>query len=287
MRRLPVLAVVREAYAFTFAHLGAIIALIWLPMALVTVLGFFAEQRIFAALQAAYAAHGAAVTAGPALLLFPGYIILAMLLYAAMMVAVAGLALGTRQPGRIPFHFGMAEWRLFRAWFGLTLFLLVPLVLFMLGASALVPADPSAMTAIQASRLSLLVLLLAGAMIFVGLRFTFLLPGQAAGEGAAERGLLTRAWTLSGGNFWRIFAVVVACVVPVYLCGGVLEAIVEIMLSPGRPAPGDFAAMVAHSRETLPLTKGFQFLLAPFIIGLMASASVYAGRELSRTDISA
>jgi hypothetical protein len=79
----------------------------------------------------------------------------------------------------------------------------------------------------------------------------------------------------------------VACVVPVYLCGGVLEAIVEIMLSPGRPAPGDFAAMVAHSRETLPLTKGFQFLLAPFIIGLMASASVYAGRELNRTDISA
>jgi hypothetical protein len=286
VRRLPVLAVVREAYAFTFAHLGAVIALIWLPMALVTVLGFFVEQRIFAALQAAYAAHGAAA-AGPVLLLFPAYIILAMLLYAAMMAAVAGLALGTRQPGRIPFHFGMAEWRLFRAWFGLTLFLLVPLVLFMLGASALVPADPSAMTAIQASRLSLLVLLLAGAMIFVGLRFTFLLPGLAAGEGAAERGLLTRAWTLSRGNFWRIFAVVMACVVPVYFCGGVLETIVEIMLSPGRPAPSDFAAMVAHSRETLPLTKGFQFLLAPFIIGLMASASVFSVRELSRTDISA
>ena len=150
MRRFPVLAVVREAYAFTFAHLGAVIALIWLPMALVTVLGFFVEQRIFAALQAAYAAHGAAA-AGPVLLLFPAYIILAMLLYAAMMAAVAGLALGTRQPGRIPFHFGMAEWRLFRAWFGLTLFLLVPLVLFMLGASALVPADPSAMTAIPKS----------------------------------------------------------------------------------------------------------------------------------------
>jgi hypothetical protein len=285
VRRLPVLAIVREAYSFTFAHLGAIIALIWLPMALVTVLGFFAEQRIFAALQAAYAAHGTAA-AGPVLLLFPGYIIVAMLLYAAMMVAVAGLALGTRQPGRIPFHFGLAEWRLFRAWFGLTLFLLVPLLLFMLGASALVPADPSAMTAVQASRLSLLVLLLAGAMIFVSLRLTFLLPGLAAGEGA-ERGLLTRAWTLSGGNFWRIFAVVVACVVPVYLCGGMLEAVVEMMLAPGRPTPGDFAAMVAHSRETLPLTKGFQFLLAPFIIGLMASASVFSVRELGRTDISA
>jgi hypothetical protein len=284
VRRLPVFAIVREAYTFTFAHLGAIIALIWLPMALVTVLGFFAEQRIFAAVEAAYAAHGAAT--GPAMLLFPAYVILAMLLYASMMVAVAGLALGTRQPGRMPFHFGLAEWRLFRAWFGLVLFLLMPLLLFMLAASALMPADPGAMTTAQASRLSLLVLLLAGVMLFVGLRFTFLLPGLAAGEGS-DRGLLTRAWTLSNGNFWRVFAVVAACVLPVYFCGGVLEAMIEMLVAPGQPASRDIADVMARSRDTLPLTKGFQFLLAPFIIGLMASASVYTGRELSRTDISA
>jgi hypothetical protein len=285
VRRLPVFAIIREAYTFTFAHLGAIIAIIWLPMALVTVLGFFAEQRIFAAVAAAYAAHGAAT--GPAMLLFPAYVILAMLLYASMMVAVAGLALGTRQPSRMPFHFGLAEWRLFRAWFGLVLFLLVPLLLFMLAASTLMPADPGSMTTAQASRLSLLVLLLATAMIFVGLRFTFLLPGLAAGEGGGERGLLTRAWTLSNGNFWRVFAVAAACVLPVYFCGGVLEAMVETLVAPDQAASHDLADMIARSRETLPLTKGFQFLLAPFIIGLMASASVYAGRELNRTDTSA
>jgi hypothetical protein len=284
VRRLPVLAIASEAYAFTTAHLGAIIGAIWLPMALLTVMGFFVEQRIFTAVEGAVAAHGAAN--GAALLLFPAYAVVALLLYAVMMVAVAGLAAGTRQASRMPIAFGLAEWRLFRAWFGLLLFLLVPLLVFLLGAGALMPADPSAMTSPQAGRLLLLILLLAAGLVFVALRFTFLLPGLAAGEGGAERGLLTRAWTLSAGNFWRIFALAALCIVPIYLCGGILEAIAEMAAGMSQQTPRDLAAMAAHARETLPLAKGFQFLLAPFLIGLTASASVFAGRELRRTDIS-
>lgn len=283
MRPLPVLAVVRAAYAFTFAHLGAIIAAIWLPMAVDIVVGFFVEQRFFAAAANTYAAHSAA-GGGPALLLFPAYGILKLLLYAMMMTAVAGMAQGTRAAMRVPFSFGAMEWRLFRAWFGLALFLLVPILAFLLAASTLVPSDPSAMTQAQLSQLSLLVLVLAGGLIFVVLRFTFLLPGLVTGE-APEKGLLARAWTLSAGNFWRIFAIVVICVLPVYFCGGVLEAIAEMLVAPPQAAPADLSEVLQRSRETLPLTKGFQFLLAPFLIGLMASASVFAGRELGRTDL--
>jgi hypothetical protein len=280
--RLPVLAVVRAAFGFTLENLGAIIGVIWLPMAAVTVTGFFAEQRFFAAIQTATATHGQ--PDGSAILLFLGYAVLAMLFYAMMMVGVARLALGSRPAGRFAVNFGAAEWRLFRAWFGLALFLTVPMMVFMLGAMAMIPADPAAITNVQLGRISLVILLLSGALVFAGLRFAFLLPGLAAGDGGTEK-LLTRAWTLSAGNFWRIFAVVLMCLVPVYLCGGIIEALGELAMKPQTATPDDFAAMVARSRETLPLAKGMQFLMAPFVIGLMASASVISGRELSRTDI--
>ena len=273
----------REAFAFTFAHLGAIIGVIWLPMAAVTVTGFFAEQRFYAAFETALATHGA--PDGAAMLLFLAYIVLAMLFYAMMMVGVAQLVTGTRQPGSFVVSFGLAEWRLFRAWLGLALFLLVPMLVFMAGTTAMLPADPGAITQVQLGRLMLLVLVLGAALAFIGLRLTFLLPGLAAHDAAAVRGLLARAWTLSAGNFWRIFAVVAACLLPVYLCATVLEAVAELALLPPDAPASDVAGMIAHLRVSLPLAKGMQFFIAPFLIGLMASASVYAGRELSRTDL--
>jgi len=283
VRPLPVLGIVRDAYSFTFAHLGAIIAVIWLPMAVDIILGFFVEQRFFAAAQLAYAAHSTA-NEGGALLLFLLYAIAKMLLYAVMMVAVAQLALGTRQPSPMPVRFGRPEWRLFRAWFGLALFLLVPLLALMLAVGMTMPADPSALSGAQTSRLAFGVLVLMAAVLFVLLRFTFLLPGLAAGD-APERGLLARAWTLSTGHFWRIFAVIVLCAVPVYFCGAILEGVAEVATGVSQAPASDFAGTLMRTRETLPLSKGFQFLMAPFLIGLAASASVFALRELSRTDI--
>jgi hypothetical protein len=43
MKKIPVTQTIQAAYRFVFTHLGAIIGLIWLPMLLVTVLGFFVE----------------------------------------------------------------------------------------------------------------------------------------------------------------------------------------------------------------------------------------------------
>jgi hypothetical protein len=282
--RLPVLAVVRAAYQFTFANLGAIIGVIWLPMAAVTVTGFFAEQRFYAAIETAIAVHG--TPDGSAMLLFLGYAVLFLLFHAMMMVGVARLALGAKPAGRFPIGFGGAEWRLFRAWFGLMLFLLVPLLVFSMATMALAPGDPATASAAQLGRLSLIFLLMTAALVFVGLRFAFLLPGLAAGEGGTEK-LLARAWTLSAGHFWRIFAIVMLCLLPVYFGGAVLQSLGELTLQAEPATPGDLTAMLARTRAALPLAKGLQFLMAPFIIGLMASASVIAGRDLGRTDIRA
>src|SRR5438045_3415486 len=72
VRRLPVIATIREAYAFTFAKLGAIIGLIWLPMVIVTIGDFFVAQNYGRQMQEAMLA-GNAGSAGPqalAVLLF-------------------------------------------------------------------------------------------------------------------------------------------------------------------------------------------------------------------------
>ena len=121
MQPLPVLAVIREAYVFTFTHLGAIIGLIWLPMVIVTVGDFFVTQAYSQQAQQALAAGGAAA-AGPAVLIQFGFLRVRLALYGMMYVPVAQLALGQRQGGAmVHFAFGLPEWRMFRALLGLML----------------------------------------------------------------------------------------------------------------------------------------------------------------------
>ena len=47
MRRISVVATMRDAYVFTFTHLGGIIGLIWVPMVLITVAQFFTFPRYY------------------------------------------------------------------------------------------------------------------------------------------------------------------------------------------------------------------------------------------------
>ena len=44
-RRIEVVATIRDAYVFALANLGGVIGLIWVPMVLATIMGFFSLQR--------------------------------------------------------------------------------------------------------------------------------------------------------------------------------------------------------------------------------------------------
>src|ERR1700761_6772892 len=115
MKKIPVTQTIKAAYAFVFAHLGAIIGLIWIPMVLVTVLGFFVEQRYYAAAADALASDNYARLGPSAISLFC-YFVAAILLYAVMLVPVTQLALGQRKDGAIAhFALGTPERRMFRA----------------------------------------------------------------------------------------------------------------------------------------------------------------------------
>src|SRR5580658_5296902 len=100
MKKIPVLATIREAYDFTFTHLGAIIGLIWLPMILVTVMGFFVLQRFLDAYASALASGNYAAM-GPESLGVLCFFVAALLLITMMSVPVTQMALGTRKQGAL------------------------------------------------------------------------------------------------------------------------------------------------------------------------------------------
>ena len=286
MRRVPVVATVRDSYIFTATHLGGIIGLIWVPMLLLTVMGFFSFQRYYNDFIEAMAGSNPAAL-GPSVLMMLGYLVAALLIHAVMYVAVIQLALGSRTaPAIAHFAFGPLEWRMFRAFLafvGVLMALLIPAMV--LGNAAQLAAPPGMA---MLGPLILLVMIY-GVLLLTMPRFLALLPAIAVNETTP---VLRRAWQLSQGNYWRLLAVLLAILVPVL----VLFSVLELVLTGKPPVPvagGQQVQLIAgimRARETLPMLSGLGFLLSPLVVGLLAGASVSAWRSLSedaRVDITA
>ena len=181
MKKIPVIWTIKAAYGFVFTHLGAIIGLIWLPMVLVTVMGFFVEQRYYAAAAEALASNNYA-RLGPSVISLFCYFVAAILLYAVMYVPVTQLALGQRKEGALAhFALGPAEWRMFRALAGLAAFLFLPVLvtafLFNGVAGLMAPAAPRPCR--PRAGLEVLLVLSYLALVYIGAALCF----SAAGGG--------------------------------------------------------------------------------------------------------
>jgi hypothetical protein len=272
MRRIPVIATIRDAYAFTATHLGGIIGLIWVPMVLATVMGFFSFQRYYTDFSDALISNNAAALA-PSLLMMLCYLTAALLLQAIMYVAVVQMVLGARgAPAVAHFAFGNLEWRMFRAFIafiGVCLMLMVPVLV--LGAAALKAAG------MQPGPVQM-GLALYGVIALAMPRFLALLPAVVVAENTP---VLRRTWMLSAGNFWRLLAVLVAIFAPIFLLFNGLEM---VLTSRGPALTGDdperMRQAIAQARNVLPLISGLGFLISPLIVGLFAGASVSAWRVL-------
>ena len=272
MRPIPVVATIRDAYSFTLLHLGGVIGLIWIPMVLLTVMGFFSSQSYYNATIEALAS-GDAAQMWFSLLMWLAYLIAALLLQAVMFVAVTQLALGMRsgQPWA-HFAFGPAEWRMFRALLAFT-GLMLPLFLF---GSALLN-----LVVLRASQTAPAALLIFYGLVLAAIsRFFVLLPAISVAEGAP---VLRRAWMLSAGNFWRLFAVLLAIIVPIVMFVIVLMVPLAQHLPPlpagGSPQLQQLAALT-WLRQALPFLWGLLFLIWPLVMGLFASASASVWRAL-------
>jgi hypothetical protein len=274
MRPLPVIATIRDAYQFTFTHLGAIMGLIWLPMVIVTVASFFVEQRLTAEMIGAQATNDYAAL-GPALLGSVLFLLAAILLNAMMYVSVTQLALGQRQGGvMVHFSLGAPEWRMFRALLGLVLFLAVPI--FVIELTVMAPGLTSPMQQALATIIAAVVL---WGLLFIAVRFAFLLAPVVVVE---DKPALARSWLLSAGNFWRMFAVMLGAAGPAVLVTLLVQAVLGNFTGPHE---GGFLELLQQPGD-LPLDAGLKFLVAPFVLGLGVSASAFSYRALTRTDLS-
>lgn len=278
MRRIDVVATIRDAYVFAISHLGGVIGLIWVPMVLATIMGFFSLQRYYNDFIDAMAGNNVAAL-GPSMLMMLGYLVAALLLYAVMFVAVVQMALGARSaPAVGHFAFGNLEWRMFRAlvaFIGWILVLVIP---------AFVVAD--AVFAVAGTRVpqaagpAMMLLIFYGVVLMAMPRLFLLLPTIAVAETAP---VLRRAWMLSAGNFWRLLAVLLAVFGPILLCFTGLE----VILAGRAPAPAvagneqvQLLSAIMRARDVLPWISGLGFLISPLVVGLLAGASVSVWRAL-------
>lgn len=276
MTRVPVVATIRDAYSFTINHLGGIIGLIWVPMLLLTVMGFFSFHRYYSDFIEAMSG-GSAAALGPSMLMMLGYLVAALLMQAIMYVSVVQLALGQRAaPAVAHFAFGPAEWRMFRAFLafvGLLMALIIPV--FLIGGAVL------GATGTRTPQMLLLVLAVYGIILLSMPRFLVLLPAIAVGETVP---VLRRAWQLSAGNFGRLLLVLIAVFGPVFLLFGLVEMVmaarVPVAATPGATEKMQMVAAIMRARQMLPFMSGLAFLISPLIIGLFAGASVSAWRSL-------
>jgi hypothetical protein len=269
MKKIPIIPTIEAAYRFVFTHLGAIIGMIWLPMVLVTVMGFFVEQRYYVALADALASNSFGAL-GPATLSMFCYFVAMLVLYAVMFVPLIQLALGQRKDSPlVHFAFGTVEWRLFRAMIGLAGFLLLPIMILAVLANFL-QTSPAAGAMVAGFALAFL------GILYVALRFVFLMPSVAVSE---EGPVLPRAWQLSSGNFGRILLIILGTTAPVAILAGLAQLLLEGAGSfmPAVSTSTALAAAQLHNiAMNMPLSKGIDFLVAPLLLGLGSGASAAA-----------
>ena len=277
MRRISAVATLRDAYSFTFSHLGGVIGLIWVSMVMITIAQFFTFHRLYNDFIDFLAGSANPAQMGPTLLMLLAYLVAALLLYAVMCVAVAQLALGARAaPALAHFAFGPLEWRLFRAFAAFTgLMLLIGLSLETL-ANAALPMIPAAT---QQSGGPILGLVMSGIGLMLAARFLLLLPAIAVNETAPA---MRRAWALSAGNVLPLIGVLLGLFLP--LAAGFL--LIDIGLegktavASGASQQVQMVAALMHARETLPLSCGLSFFFSPLLVGLFCGASVSVWRAL-------
>jgi hypothetical protein len=275
MNKLPVGKTISDAYGFTFSHLGTIIGLIWFPMVVSTLLNFLPEL-------AGNYSDGNANVVGSGAVENLAVLLLTLLLSAVMYVAVARQALGLRQ-GPAVFHFalGQPEFRVYGA---------LLIIYFLIGIAALAQVEAQSVGGPAALVASLTALPGIVFILFLAIRFGFLLVPAVVTENRLD---FAHIWALTKGNFWRIFAVVAAIAIPLWLIevtsalalmGRELQAALPPAQTSDPQVIQQHLSMIEDVfRRHMAELMGIGLILAPFSLGLSLAASASAYRALTGT----
>ena len=296
MKKIPVRQTIVAAYRFTFVHLEKVIALIWLPMIVITVGDYFSSGAALSG-RAAAVDSGDFSQMGPVMATQFAFAMVELVLLCVIGVAITREILSPmdKRHSFLRFSLGMAEMRAVGGYAGLYLLaILVALVCVVAGTllsglagsgfAGLAPGQAAVGFAGLVGFVLLPVLLL----VFVRLGY-FIMPFAVTGGKLG----LEQSWGLARGNVLRIIAISLAVTIPPVLVGAVATGIV---LGPDVFVPhfemlGDKGALDRMALEQLrqraahlPLLEGIAFILAPFLYGLCFSAPAFAYKFLTAKD---
>jgi hypothetical protein len=299
MNKVSVVGTIRSAYAFMFGNLATIAGLIWLPMALLVAVQYYATARFLTTLVSAFADGNLYELNRANGLRYLSYFV-ALLLQAVLVTPVMRQALELRRGGAfVSFDFGTPSLRVFGATsaFAIVFFVIECLAAFamfflLLAIAGLVkaagPAGGFTTNLVAGSAVLGLIVLALAALSYCAVRLSFLLVAVAIAERKID---LIRSWALFDRNFVRVSLVLLAIGLPLVLVhAAMLWAAFGFPLfrvpSPAfvaqfREAPTRIlTGFVQFALGKMPLTFGIDFLLAPFWVGLSAGAAAAAYRDL-------
>jgi hypothetical protein len=297
MSKIPVGATIAHAYRFAFGRFVDIFLATWAASVLQAALSILLMRQIGTLMQGILARDPSVVGQfGPLLLLYP----LAIFLLFVQVTAVMELALGLL-PGRRLFHFpaGKPVWRMIGA-FVFALIVIIGLILcgvlaiaalgFVLRTALASLAPPMAKGIIA---ICILLSFLVGycALIYAMTRLTFLIPPAVI---ANRRIDLVTGWKLTRGNFWRIFLVLLAILVPffiveygaLFLAGGMPPLLPKSMSAEGQQAFQQAKAawqlaLIAKMSAAWYITVPVTMVLTMLFLGLFSGAQAFAWRALT------
>lgn len=219
MKKIPVGATIAAAYRFAFHDFFRILGVMWLPLAIMWLPGLLMQPRM-TALSAQLAAHDYSGLRQIWPLLLPFYLFCFVLMF-MQLIGIARLALGLPMGSRwFYFSLGKQLWRLIGSMLLLMVAVfigalaailgefLVPFLLGMLSKAVNFPA----FTATMGFVIAIAMIAIWCGFFYCMVRLPFLLLPVVAAE--EEAFALVRSWTLGKGNFWRIFLILLAIMLP-------------------------------------------------------------------------
>jgi hypothetical protein len=314
MNKIPVFRTISQSYGFAFGRYLPILGVVWLPLLIMTALGFFialpAISNFPQMMQdvAQHAQQGAAVPFVPAQFSqsaarLNAVNLVIFLLYAPIAVGVTLEALGLRTgPRFIYVSVGVREILVIAGWIAVAAFVFavaiaLGIIAGIVGVAATLffAANSGAHTNAWALALTLapaalvLAFLLALAFSYVLLRMSYLMVPVTAAE---KQFGIVRSWQLTKGNFWRIVAIFLATLLPLFVLEGV---VIWLALAPAILEM--FAQIKAHPQDSSAFVGTFMqgyvhsylyiwpalLVLSPVIYGLMLGQSAFAYRALVPT----
>lgn len=241
MAKIPVEKTIGGAYSFLLSNIVSVVGIVWLPYllfgGLAAAIVSYAVTHYPLSTVSFEEGHTNLVPLIAFARLMPLAVICALF---AVLIATIGLtrkALGLMEGTTLVyFTLGAPLWRLIGA---VLLILLIMIGVYALCGAAVgawvvfgFPRLPHA-SAVLASVLGGIVLFCAA--IYIAVRLWFFLPAVVVAE---EKIGVGRSWQLGGGNFWRIFVVVLIVILPPAIALGLVQNVVTTLLYGPMPVPG-------------------------------------------------